>query len=70
MEKGVIKLNEFNDNTLIPLESIEKRIDIECIFDCILRNPLDHSKILLNSSLNNFTIEMRFKSGAEFRNRL
>ena len=57
----VIKLNEFNDNTLIPLESIETRMDTECVFDCMLRNPLDHSEIVPNYSLNNFSIEMRCK---------
>ena len=57
----VIKLNVFNDNTPIPLEAIETRMDTKCVFDCILRNPLDHSEIVPNFSLNNFTIEMRYK---------
>ena len=55
----VIKLNEFNDNTLIPLESIHVPMDAECVFDGILRDPQDFSQFLLNSSFNNFTIEMR-----------
>ena len=57
----IIKLNEFNDNTLIPLEPTDTRMDTECVFDRILRNPLGHSEILPNSSFNNFTIEMRLK---------
>ena len=55
----VIKLNEFNNNTLIPLESIHVPMDAECVFDGILRDPQDFSQFLLNSSFNNFTIEMR-----------
>ena len=55
----VIKLNEFNDNTLIPLESIHVPMDAECVFDGILRDPQDFSQFLLNSSFNSFTIEMR-----------
>ena len=61
----VMKLNEFSDNTLIQLESKETRMDTECIFDCILRNPLD-SEIVPNSSLNNFTIGMRCKLAQSF----
>ena len=57
----IIKLNEFNDNTLIPLEPTDTRMDTECVFDRILRNPLGRSEILPNSSFNNFTIEMRLK---------
>ena len=60
-KRKVIKLNEFNDNTLIPLEPTDTRMDTECVFDRILRNPLGHSEILPNSSFNNFTIEMRLK---------
>ena len=60
-KKKIIKLNEFNDNTLIPLEPTDTRMDTECVFDCVLRNPLGRSGILLNSSFNNFTIEMRLK---------
>ena len=36
-------------------------MDTECVFDCIFRNPLDHSEIVPNSSLDNFTFEMRCK---------
>ena len=57
----IIKLNEFNDNTLIPLEPTDTRMDTECVFNCVLRNPLGRSEILLNYSFNNFTIEMRLK---------
>ena len=40
-EQGKInKLNEFNDNTLIPLEPTDTRMDTEWLFDSILRNPL------------------------------
>ena len=38
---------EFNDNTIIPLEPTDTRMDTECVFDCIHRNPLSHSKIYL-----------------------
>ena len=34
-------------------------MDAECVFDGILRDPQDFSQFLLNSSFNNFTIEMR-----------
>ena len=57
----IIKLNEFNDNTLYPLEPTDTRMDIECVFDGILRNPFGSSEILPNSSFNNFTIEMKWK---------
>ena len=36
-------------------------MNIERVFDRILRNPLGHSEILPNSSSNNFTIEMKLK---------
>ena len=36
-------------------------MNTECVFDCVLRNPLGHSEILPNSSFNNFTNEMRLK---------
>ena len=62
----IIKLNKFNDNTLIPLEPTETRMDTECVFDCALRNPLGHSEILPNSSFNNFTIRMRLKLAQSF----
>ena len=57
----IIKLNEFNDNTLIPLEQTNTRMDTECVFDCVLHNPLGRPEIHPNSSFNNFTIEMRLK---------
>ena len=57
----IIKLNEFNDNTVIPLEPTDTRTNTECVFDRILRNPLGHSKIPPNSSFNNFTNEMYLK---------
>ena len=57
----IIKLNELNDNALIPLEPTDTQMDSECVFDCVLRNPLGRSEILPNSSFNNFTIEMRLK---------
>ena len=57
----IIKLNEFNDNTLISLEPTYTRMDTECVFDFVFRNPLGRSEILPNSSFNNFTIEMRLK---------
>ena len=36
-------------------------MNIERVFDRILRNPLGHSEILPNSSFNNFTFEMKLK---------
>ena len=63
----IIKLNEFNDNTLIPLEPTDTRMDTECVFDCVLRNPFGRSEILPNSSFNNFTIEMRLKFAESLR---
>ena len=39
--KGKIsKLNEFNENTLVPLEPTDTRMDTECVIDRILRIPL------------------------------
>ena len=60
-KRKITKLNEFNDNTFIPLEPTDTRMDTECVFDRILRKPLGHSEILHNSTFNNFTIEMRLK---------
>ena len=58
-KNNVIKLNEFNNNTLIPLESIHVSMDADYAFDGIPRDPQDFSQFLLNSSFNIFTIEMR-----------
>ena len=66
----IIKLNEFNDNTLIPLQPTDTRIETECVFDRILRNPLGRSKILPNSfSHQQFYHRDQIEVGAEFRNR-
>ena len=42
-------------------------MNIERVFDRILRNPLGHSEILPNSSFNNFTIEVRLKLAQSLR---
>ena len=67
----IIKLHEFNDNTIIPLEVIDKmdviefivspRQDPECIFDAIIRDPFDLSEYFHNGKVNNLTIPMRQK---------
>lgn len=57
----IIRLNEFNDNTLIPLKLTDTPMDTETLFDYIYHNLLGHSEILPNSSFNNFTIEIRLK---------
>ena len=43
------------------LESSDTRMDAECIFDRIIRNPPDHSRIVPDSTFNKFTFEMRMK---------
>ena len=42
-------------------------MDTEYVFDFILRNPLDHSTTVPNSSLYNFTIEMRYNLAQSLR---
>ena len=67
----IIKLHEFNDNTIIPLEVIDKmdvtefivsqQQDPECIFDAIIRDPFDLSEYFHNGKVNYLTIPMRQK---------
>ena len=63
----IIKLYEFNANTISPLEVVDK-MDItefielplsECIFDAIIRDPYDLSEYFRNGTVNNLTIPMR-----------
>ena len=67
----IIKLHEYNDNTVIPLEAIDKmdvtefivspRQDPECIFDAMIRDPFDLSEYFHNGKVNYLTIPMRQK---------
>ena len=67
----IIKLHEFNDNAISPLEVIDK-IDVsellvsplsdrECIFDAIIRDSYDLSEYFHSGTVNNLTIPMRQK---------
>ena len=68
MEKKIIKLYEFNTNSISPLEIVENMdiaefivsplSDPECIFDAIIRDLYDLLEYLRNGTVNNLTIPM------------
>ena len=62
---GTLKSSNLMNSMIIPSfhwsTYIDTRMDAECVFDGILRNPLDYSQILPNSSFHNFPNEMRQK---------
>ena len=67
----IIKLYEFNANTINPLEIVDNMdiaefivsplSDPECIFYAIIRDPYDLSEYFRNGTVNNLTIPMRQK---------
>ena len=69
----LIKLFEFNSETVLPLENIDDKMETdndvpdisfglnESIFNGVIRDPFDFRDDFFNGSVNNLTIEMRVR---------